>query len=138
MYKMKFGFDLVFDGNFFQGYLLKLLESAQFVSKFNQVHAFLGVSGFNNVVSDTIYYQGQLKKRVGGHHTTNRCYRCLQRLFSTYRPRWFTVTSEGISYCKNIQDSMNGSMGNLFFDRTVRIRFGAKQTNEDFGNGSSS
>lgn len=125
---MHFGTDFESNGKFFQTYLEKLVKSKRFVSKLNQIHAFLAFSGYNKVVDDVIYYQGQLKKKVGGRFTTNRCVKCLQSFFSAYRDRWFVITSEGISYCKHIKDSMNGFMDMLFLDRTVRVRFGSKAT----------
>ncbi len=124
--------DLGSNGMFFQVYLEKLTKSKRFVSKLNQIHAFLAFSGYNKVVDDSIYYQGQLKKKVGGHFTTNRCMKCLQSLFSAFRDRWFVITSEGMSYCKHIKDSTNGFMDMLFFDRTVRVRLGSKATGQAF------
>lgn len=131
--KRKLDIDLDLNGKFYQNYLKQLVKQPRFFSKLGPVHSFLQLSGFNQVLGDDFYYQSFIKKRVGGQYTTNCCMKMIRRVCRSWRQRWFAITGEGICYAKRYEKTSEGIVDMLFFDRSVRIRFGKKFTGEDFG-----
>lgn len=131
--KMNFGTDHEANGRFYADYLKQLVKQSIFYSKLGSVHTFLQLSGFNNVLGDQFYYQNFVKKMVGGQYTTNCCMKMIHKVCQTWRQRWLAITGEGICYAKRYQLTNEGIVDMLFFDRTMKVRFGNKFTGQDFG-----
>lgn len=130
---MTFGSDYVANGMFYEEYLRQLVKQPKFFSKLGPIHTFLQLSGFNQVLGDEFYYQSIMKKRVGGQYTTNCCMKLIHKICQSWRKRWFAITAEGICYAKKYHLTNEGIVDMLFFDRTIKVRFGKKYTGEDFG-----
>ena len=131
--KMKFSTDYPSNGKFFESYIKSLIKQPSFMAGFGPTQAFLQISGLNKFINETINYQSLMMKKVGGQYTTNRCWKCLQDLFRIWRKRWFAITSEGVCYSKKYSVTSEGIIDMLFFDRSVKIRFGRQYTNQEFG-----
>ena len=131
--KMKFSNTFQLNGKFFEDYLKTIISKPAFVTGFGPIHVFLQISGFNKFMDETIDYQSVLKKKVGGQYTTNRCWKCVQDLFKIYRKRWFAISSEGVCYAKKYALASEGVIDMLFFDRSVKIRFGMQATGQEYG-----
>lgn len=130
---MNFSDQYQINGKFFESYLKALVKQPTFMTGYGAFHSFLQISGLNKFINETIDYQSLLMKKVGGQYTTNRCWKCIQDLFRVWRKRWFAFTSEGVCYAKKFSSTSEGIIDMLFFDRSVKIRFGKQPTNQDFG-----
>jgi hypothetical protein len=121
------------NGKFLESYLNKLIKVPKIFTRFNSLHLFLQISGLNYTVSDKIFFQGVLQKKIGGHNTTGCIMKCVRGMFSSWRLRYFAISSEGICYAKKFLVTEKGFIDMLFFDRTVKIRYGKRATGEQFG-----
>lgn len=121
------------NGKFLECYLNKLIKLPKIFTKFNSLHMFLQISGLNYTVSDKIFFQGILQKKIGGHNTTGCFMKCIRGMFSSWRSRYFAISSEGICYAKKYSVTEKGFIDMLFFDRTVKIRYGKRVTGHPFG-----
>jgi hypothetical protein len=130
---MNFTNDFTWNGKFFEVYLKLLGRQPAFIAGLGPTHAFLQISGLNKFISESINYQSLMMKKVGGQYTTNKCWKCLQNVFRAWRKRWFAVTCEGVYYSKKYSTTSEGVIDMLFFDKSVKIRFGKQTTGQDFG-----
>lgn len=130
---MKFGPDYLANGKFYEDYLKQLTKQPKFFSKLGPIHTFLQLSGFNQVLGDEFYYQSIMKKQVGGGYTRNCCMKLIHKVCQSWRKRWFAITGEGICYAKRYHLTTQGIIDMLFFDRTIKVRFGKKYTGQEFG-----
>lgn len=121
------------NGNFLQIYLKELTKMPNLMTVIGPLHAFIQISGFNKTISDQIFFQEVVWKKVGGQHTTGKLITCLKTFFAGWRARWVAVTNEGICYTKKLQDTPEGAIDNLFFDRTIKINYGKKYTGNAYG-----
>lgn len=128
----KFGNDLNSNGSLLCTYLQRLISQTKIFCKFNEIHKFLEISAVNQAF-DNILYQGELKKKVGGQFSTNRCSKLCRSLITKWEYKWFSITEEGISFADNFAEPYKGRFDVLFFDSTVKILFGKKQTNLKYG-----
>lgn len=129
----KDGIKIEGNGKFLECFLNKLIKVPKIFAKFNSLHLFLQISGLNYTVSDKIFFQGILQKKIGGHNTTGCFMKCIKGLFSSWRSRYFAISSEGICYAKKYHVTDKGFIDMLFFDRTVKIRYGKRVTGHQFG-----
>lgn len=120
-------------GKYYETYLLHLIRQTKLFLVLGQLHIFLEVSGFTGVLGDKIYHQSVMRKKVGGHYNSNKCMKCLKGIFTTWRFRWFAITSEGVCYAKKLSTTPQGVIDMLFFDKTVQVVFGKKDTSKEYG-----
>lgn len=109
-------------------YLNSVIRNPKMIKELTPIHQFFELSGLNCLVSSNMFFQGYLKKKVGGQYVNSNCIGCLVNSFAGWRNRWFAITNEGICYSKKYSQTTKGAIDMLFFDSTVEIVFNEKKS----------
>lgn len=108
----------------FAEFLNLLLNIPKVVLHLGLLHAFLEISGFQRMISTRFYIQTEITKKRGGYYLHTKCFNCIKQFFSFYKSNWIAITSDGVCYCQSISSSLSNIKEMLFFDKTVKVRFG--------------
>lgn len=114
-------------------YLNKLIKKTNQGSQKDRekVLIFIEATSFRGKEIGKIIKCGSLKKKAGGRYKTSKIVQIFKNnCCNCWHQRYFILSDEGIGYTPSFGDSF--LTDNLFFDTTLRVRYGKNDEREDF------
>lgn len=95
-----------------------------------KVNVFLEVAKLRNEDAGKIIKNGWCGKAIGGRYKSNKITQFIKNNFAfCWKKKWFILSEEGIGYTNEYNQKEFRDI--LFYDTTLRVRFGMKSGDED-------